>query len=86
VAHNKYVRPPPFPLSKGCTMYVNLSPAEIGAIVTALQLENPPNSDENALALSLCDEVYKHFKETLKDPVAVNDMFEQWCFDFDIIL
>jgi len=55
-------------------------------IVYALQLENPMDSQENALALSLADEVYKHFKETMIDPVAYNNMFEQWCFDYEVIL
>lgn len=57
-------------------MLIDLSPAEIGAIVSALELEYPSDSPEISLAIQLCSKVH----ETLGD-----DLYNQWCWEFDIV-
>lgn len=61
-------------------MNVNLSPSEIGVIVSALQTEYSSASDEYALALRLCNSVYEHFKE-----MNMSNLYDDWIIEYEIL-
>lgn len=58
-------------------MIINISPAQVGAIVYALQTVYQDGTDEAALAQDLADEVYK---------VIGSDWYDAWLDEFDINL
>lgn len=58
-------------------MLINLSPAQVGAIVYALQSTYQDGTDEAALAQDLADEVYK---------AIGSDLYDDWLDEFDIDL
>lgn len=61
-------------------MTLNLSPSEIGIIVSAIQNQFQSDSDENALAQSLCECVYDHFNE-----LNMLFLYDEWVNEFDIL-
>lgn len=58
-------------------MNVSLSPAQVGAIVYALQSTYQDGTDEAALAQDLADQVYK---------TIGSDWYDAWLDEFDIDL
>lgn len=62
-------------------MNINLSAAELGAIVHAMQSIYQSSSDENALADSLINQVQAYF-----DSCLCPGLFEDWLSEFDIIV
>lgn len=56
-------------------MKVSVSPAEVGAIVYALQVVYQDNTDEAALAQRLADEVYQ---------VLGDNYYDSWLQEFDV--
>lgn len=61
-------------------MTLNLSPSELGIIVSALQNEYQSGSDESSLAQSLCECVYDHFNE-----LNMPNLYDEWVNEYDII-
>ena len=64
-------------------MELILSPAEVGAIVYALESVYSGESDEMSIADYLCKRVYEHFDHATKgNPM---DLYEPWLEEFEII-
>ncbi len=64
-------------------MNVTLSPAEVGAIVYAMESVYSGESPEMQIVDFLCKRVYEHFDQvTHGDPM---DLYDTWLDEFEII-
>lgn len=63
-------------------MNLNLSPAEVGAIVYGLENTYTMQSDEYQLAQDLIQAVYEHFEEM--SPHNADEMHDNWLMEFGI--
>ena len=64
-------------------MNINISVAEAGAIICAIQKQYKEGTEEYDIATTLNKKVHDYFFSTLKQPMA-EEFYKEWIKEFDI--